>query len=168
MRMALKLVAAALLVFAAALFVYSLPLFWQQYRVLRDWPEIQAKVTHAEVITIPTSGDPLYNTALEFEFVAHGERFRGGYVFPHASIHREPKEKLVARYPVGSEHRIRFNPEMPREVRIHAGYNVDFFVVPVFVFGMALICGILGSLALLLARIGQKHPQGSTAPQGAG
>ena len=156
MRTFLKFAAAVFFVMAAAFLAYSVPFFWQQEQILRNWPQIQAKVTHAEVITMTTtSGEKLYNAGLEFEFQAHGEALRGGYVFPHASIHREPKEKLVARYPIGSVHIIRFNPEMPRDVRIHAGYNVDFFVVPVFIVGMGLICAARGGLALWLSRLGR-------------
>ena len=169
MRTFLKFTAAVFFVIAAAFFAYSVPFFWQQEQILRHWPEIQAKVTDAEVITMTaSSGEKLYNAGLEFEFQAHGEALRGGYVFPHASIHREPKEKLVAQYPVGSVHTIRFNPEMPRDIRIHVGYNVDFFVVPVFIVGMGLIGAALGGLALWLSRLGRRpEPVGPEMAQAA-
>src|SRR5512135_2042925 len=151
MRLLLKFTAIAFFIMAAAFFAFSAPFYWEQEQILLRWPGTQARVVDAEVVTIPTaSGEKLFNTALEFEFEAHGDRFRGGYVFPHASVHREPKEKLAAQYPVGSMHAIRFNPADPRDIRIKVGYNVEFFVIPVFVSGMGLICAVIGAGILLL------------------
>lgn len=158
MRMVLKFTAIAFFIMAAAFVAFSVPFFWQQEQVLLRWPSTQARVVDAEVVTMTTSsGEKLYNTGLEFEFEAHGDRFRGGYVFPHASIHREPKEKLVAQYPIGSMHEVRFNPADPKDIRIHVGYNVDFFVVPVFVLGLAAICAAIGGGFLTLSRVGRSR-----------
>lgn len=152
MRVLLKFISIGFLIMAAAFFAFAAPSYWTQWKILRTWPEIPARVVRAEVVTIPTDSGALYNTALEFEFDAHGDRFRGGYVFPHASTNRKAKEKIVAQYPLGSVQPIRFNPEQPNDIRIHVGYNVDYFVVPVFITGLGLIAAAIAGVFWLLSR----------------
>lgn len=166
MRVLLKFISAGFLIMAAAFFVFAAPSYWTQWKILRTWPEAQARVVRAEVVTMPTDSSPLYNTALEFEFEAHGDRFRGGYVFPHASVNRQAKEKIVTQYPVGSMHPIRFNPEQPNDIRIHVGYNVDYFVVPVFMSGLGLIAAAIAGVFWLLSRLGRRAKQAEATVAG--
>lgn len=156
MRIFLKFFSIAFLVMAAAFFAFSAPFYRTQWRILRTWPEAQARVVRSEVVTMPTASGELYNTALEFEFDAHGERYRGGYVFPHASVNRAAKVKIAGQYPIGSLHAIRFNPEEPNDIRIHVGYNVDYFVVPVFISGLGMMAAAIAGILWLLSLLGRR------------
>lgn len=133
-----------MLLFALVLLCYSAFFYAQQYRILRDWPRTEAIVIDSRVVEHATADGPLYSTQLRFSFAASGKPVMGDYVFPHASTHRAPKEKQASEYAVGSRHTIAYDPADPSNVRIRPGYNVEFFVVPVFVTGLAAIFAVVG------------------------
>ena len=144
MAVFLKFIGAALLVFAGVLLCYSAVFFAQEYQVLHHWTRAEATVIDSRVVEHATGGGPLYTTEVHVAFPAGGRVVVGDYVFPHASTHRERKEKQASEYANGSRHEILYNPENPSSVRVRPGYNVEFFVVPVFVAGTAAIFGVVG------------------------
>jgi len=131
---------------AVVVLVVAPPAYRQQYRILKTWPAAQAEVLSSRVIQHSTKSGPLYATELRFAFSVDGRPISGEYVFPHESTSRERKEKQAARYPVGSRHQIRYNPADVSDVRIRPGYNPEFFVVPVFLSGVALIFAATGAI----------------------
>jgi hypothetical protein len=139
----LRFLAAAALLFAIVIFVYATPFFFQQNRILRTWPSVDATVVSSRIVEHPTTSGSLYATELQFSYAVNGRAVTGAFVFPHESTSRERKEKQVSRYPVGSQHRIKFNPSDATDIRINPGYNVDFFVIPVFLSGIAAIFFVL-------------------------
>lgn len=141
----LKFLAAATLIFAIVIFGYATPLYVQQNRILRTWPSVDATVVSSRVVEHETPSSPLYGTELQFAFQVNGQPVTGEFDFPHESTSRERKEKQTAKYPVGSRHRILYNPADPTDIRINPGYNVDFFVIPVFLSGVALIFVVLAA-----------------------
>lgn len=139
----LKFLAVASLLFAIVMFGYAVPLYIQQNRILHTWPPVDAVVVSSRILEHPTPSGSLYATELQFSFAVNGNPITGAFVFPHESTSRERKQKQTDQYPVGSHHRILFNPGDPSEVRINPGYNVDFFVIPVFLSGVASIFVVL-------------------------
>ncbi len=141
----LKFLAAACLVFAIVIFGYATPLFVQQNRMLRTWPAAEAQVVSSRVVEHASTAGPLYATELQFQFQVNGRTTTGEFVFPHESTSRERKQKQIERYPVGSRHRILYNPGDSTDIRIDPGYNVEFFVIPVFLAGVGVIFLVLAA-----------------------
>lgn len=163
MSVFLKFFGGALLLFAVVMLCYSGVFYAQQYQILRDWPHAQATVIESRVVEHETSSGPLYATELRFAFVATGKPVVGDYVFPHESTVRERKEKQAAQYVVGSQHTIAYDPADPSHVRVRPGYNVEFFVIPVFMTGVAAIFGVVGGGLLLLGRFAGRRARRATA-----
>lgn len=154
----LKFLGAALLVFAFVLFCYSAVFYIQEYRILQDWTRAEATVIDSQVVEHATNDGKLYTAEIHFAFAANGKPVVGDYVFPHASTHGERKAKQLAKYPTGSRHTILYNPADPSSVRVRPGYNVEFFVLPVFVTGLAAIFAVVGGGLWLLARVAARKP----------
>lgn len=163
MAVFLKFFGGALLLFAVVMLCYSGIFYAQQYRILRDWPQAQATVIDSRVVEQATSDRPLYATELRFAFAAAGKPVVGDYVFPHESTVRARKEKQAAQYAVGSQHTIVYDPADPSHVRVRPGYNVEFFVIPVFMTGIAAIFGVVGGGLLLLGSFAGRRAQRATA-----
>ncbi|MGH9521352.1 MAG: DUF3592 domain-containing protein [Terriglobales bacterium] len=157
MAVFLKFIGAALLVFAVVLLCYSAVFYAQQYHILHDWTRTEATVIESQVVEHATDDGPLYTTEVHFAFSANGKPVTGDYIFPHASTHRERKDQQVAQYAAGSRHVIVYNPADPSSVRVRPGYNVEFFVVPVFVAGIAAMFAIVGGGLWMLGSFAGKR-----------
>jgi hypothetical protein len=77
----------------------------------------------------------------------------GEYEFPHYSTNADRKQKQLARFPAGSVHQIRYNPENPADIRIQVGYNIHFFVIPVFTMGVGLIFAVVAVVFFGVSRM---------------
>lgn len=141
----LKFSGTGLLIFGVAALGYALMYFAQERQMLRTWPRAEATVIDAQVVEHKTAQGPLYGTELRFAFAADGQPVTGTYVFPHESTSRQRKQRQAAQYPIGSRHTIIYDPSNPVRVHIRAGYNVEFFVIPVFLAGVAGIFGLAGA-----------------------
>ncbi len=161
MRIVLRFAAIALLLVAAGFVAAALPAYRTQYRILKTWPATDAHVLRGEIVRhVTTAGDPLYGARLVLAYAVGGTPYIGVYDFPHESTHLERKEKQIGRFPPGSREVIRYNPEEPRDIRIRVGYNVDFFVVPIFITGLGVICATLSAVLWVLSTLGRRTPQG--------
>ena len=158
----LRFLAAASLIFAIVIFAYATPLYIQQNRVLRTWPSVEAAVVSSRIVEHETTSTPLYATELQFAYVVNGRPVTGEFVFPHESTSRARKQKQTARYPVASRHRILYNPADPTDIRINPGYNVDFFVIPVFLSGVAFIFVVLAGAFWGMAAWRHRASRGTT------
>jgi len=154
----LRVVAAALgLIFLACL-VLAAPSYRQQHRILKTWPGVEAEVVRSQVTPHPEGGTPLYATDLQLAYSVDGRPYLGAYRFPHLSTNYQRKQKQAAQYPPGSRHRIRYSPADPTDIRIHVGYNLEFFMVPVFITGLGLIFAAPAVVLLLVARARRPRP----------
>ncbi len=164
-RTALRVIAVANLIFCAVGLVFALPVFWQEYRILRDWPGTQATVVRSQVVPLETkSGQKLYALYVEFAYRVKGRGYLGAISSPHQSTSFERKKKQADRFVPGTEQWIRYNPENPADIRAQVGYNVHYFAVPVFISGVAGLFGVLALIFFLLARAGvdREPPQAAT------
>ncbi|MBV9088108.1 MAG: DUF3592 domain-containing protein [Acidobacteriaceae bacterium] len=153
-RVTLRVVAVANLIFFAVGLFFAVPAYIAQYRILRDWPAADAVVVRSEVVPVESSsGQQLYDTAVQFAFDVQGRTYMGVVTSPHQSTSYERKLKQIARFPPGSHHNIRYDPAHPANIRAEVGYNVHYFVVPVFITGVA---GIFLVLALILFAIAHR------------
>ena len=152
MSAVLKFVAAALLMFGLAALGWALMYFVQERHIVHAWPRAEATVVDAQVVEHKAEAGPLYAGEIQFAFSVKERSVTGIYVFPHESTSRERKEKQLARYPVGSRHTIAYDPESPAHVYIRPGYNVEFFVIPVFLGGVAVLFAIASAAMLVAAR----------------
>lgn len=163
MSILLKFMGTALLIFGLAALGYALMYFVQERHILRHWPRAEATVTDAEVVVRQTDEGPLYATELHFAFAAKGQPVAGMYVFPHESTSRERKLKQVAQYPIGSRHPIVYDPANPSHMYVRPGYNVEFFVVPVFLAGISLLFFLAGGGMWAAAKWTEKRTRAAAA-----
>lgn len=158
-RVTLRVIGVANLIFFAVGLFFAIPGYRTQYRILRDWPVADAVVVRSQVVPLETTGQPLYDTAVQFAFDVHGRTYMGVVTSPHQSTSYERKLKQIARFPPGSHHAISYNPAHPADIRADVGYNVHFFVVPVFITGVACIFLVLALIFFAIA-----HPWKKSTP----
>ena len=152
-RITLRVIAVACLVFFLIGLLFAVPPFLQQMKVLRTWPAVDAQVVHSQVVPLHTdSGQMLYDILLVLSYQVDHRPYVSSVGSLHQSTSYERKKKQADRFPPGSHTEVRYSPSDPRDIRIQAGYNVHFFAIPVFISGVAAIFGLLALLSFLLSR----------------
>ena len=152
-RITLRVIAVACLVFFLVGLLFAVPPFLQQLNVLRTWPAADAQVVHSQVVPLRTdSGQMLYDTLLVLSYQVGGHPYVSSVGSLHQSTSYERKKKQAERFPPGSRTAVRYNPSDPRDIRIQAAYSVHFFAVPVFISGVAATFGLLALLFFLISR----------------
>ncbi len=156
-RTALRVIAVANLIFCAVGIVFALPIYWEEYRILRNWPGTPARVMRSQVVPLETkSGQKLYALYVEFAYQVNGRNYLGAVSSPHQSTSFQRKKKQADRFVPGTEQWIRYNPQNPTDIRAQVGFNVHYFAVPVFISGVAALFGALALIFFLLARAGAR------------
>jgi len=154
LRITLRVIAVACLVFFVIGLLFAVPPFLQQMKVLRTWPSADAQVVHSEVVPLRTdSGQILYDTLLVLSYQAQGRPYVSSVGSLHQSTSYERMKKQADCFQPGDHTEARYNPADPRDVRVQVGYNVHFFAAPIFISGVA---GIFGVLALFLCLISRR------------
>jgi hypothetical protein len=158
-RTALRVIGVANLIFCAVGLLFALPIYWEEYRILRDWPGTEATVVRSQVVPLETkSGQKLYALHVEFAYRVNGNSYLSAITSPHQSTSFERKKKQAGRFVPGTEQWIRYNPQDPEDIRAEVGYNVHYFAVPIFITGVAGLFGVLALIFFLLARAGNRQP----------
>jgi len=163
-RVLFKFLALGSVLFALACLVIAAPSYYQSYRILKTWPAATGTVVRSVVVPKEDErGGWLYAAQLAFTYEAEGREYVGEYEFPHYSTHADRKQKQLARFPTGSVHQIRYNPENPADIRIQVGYNIHFFVIPIFITGVGLIFAVVAAVFFGLSRgFGRAAAEAST------
>jgi len=161
-RVTLRVVGVANLIFFVVGLLFAIPAYRTQYRILRNWPSADAVVVRSEVVPVEVSGQQLYDTAVQFAFDVNGRTYMGVVTSPHQSTSYERKLKQITRFPPGSRHSIRYNPAHPADIRADVGYSVHYFVVPVFITGVASIFLVLALIFFAIAHPWRNTTQSST------
>lgn len=152
-RITLRVIAVACLVFFLIGLLFAVPPFLQQWKVLHTWPAADARVVYSEVVPLRIhSGQVLYDMLLVLSYQVDGRPYVSSAGSLHQSTSYARKRKQADRFPPGSRTEIRYNPSDPRDVRIQAGYNVHFFAVPIFISGVTAIFGLLALLLFMVSR----------------
>ena len=153
LRITLRVIAVACLVFFVIGLLFAVPPFLQQMKVLRTWPSADAQVVHSSVVPLRTdSGQVLYDTLLVLSYQTQGRPYMSSVGSLHQSTSYERKKKQADRFQPGDHTEVRYNPADPRDVRVQVGYNVHFFAVPIFISGVAGIFGVLALVLFLISR----------------
>lgn len=137
-RGVLQFLGVACLIVGGLFLIFSLPFFWGQIQVLRSWPVRQAQVLSSRVIVEPTlKHDQLYSAKLEIVYAVEGRPVTSELISFQSSNYEETARR-AAEFPVGSRHAIRYDPNHPTQARIGAGWNRQFFAVPLITAGVGL------------------------------
>jgi len=115
-------------------------LAWHQYRVLYRWPAVDAVVTKVDwtTTTVRSSRAPItsYGLRFTFRYLAGGREYSSSVDLGYTSTSRTDVERWAAQMPVGSHHRIRYDPNHPNSVSL-ADYTPDSFAAPLALFKWA-------------------------------
>jgi hypothetical protein len=148
----LRVIAAANFVFCGLFLAFSLPFFWNQLRVLRNWPETDAQILQSEVVVQPSSGHQnLYRAKLQVLYTVGGQPITSDLT-SFESANYEATQKRTEQFPVGSHHAVRYDPSNPAQARIGAGWNRTYFALPLIVATTAAFFAFVGSVLLAIAK----------------
>jgi hypothetical protein len=151
-RGTLGMIAAASFIFATIFFIFSLPFFWNQVRVLRNWPETNAQVLNSEVVTAPPEGhENVYRAKLLVLYTVAGQPVTSELT-SFESRNYDATLQRTHQFPVGSMHRVRYDPANPSQARLGAGWNRTFFALPLIVLSMAALFLCVGAVCLAVAK----------------
>jgi hypothetical protein len=151
-RGTLRLVAAANFIFCGLFVVFSLPFFWRQVQVLRNWPEADAQVLRSEVVTESSTGhDQLYRAKLQVLFTVGGNPVTSDLT-SFESTNYEATLRRTEQFPAGSHRAVRYDPANPAQARIGAGWNRTYFALPIIVLSMAALFAFVGAVFLAIAK----------------
>lgn len=151
-RGTLRLIAAANFIFCGLFLVFSLPFFWRQVQVLRDWPETNAQVLRSEVVTeSPTGHEQLYRAKLQVLYTVGGNPVTSDLT-SFESTNYEATLRRTQEFTVGSHHAVRYDPANPAQARIGAGWNRTYFALPLIVLSMAAVFGFAGAVFMAVAK----------------
>ena len=147
----LRVIAAANFIFATLFLIFSLPFFWRQWQVLRNWPETDAQVLRSEVVGQPSGHETVYRAKLQVLYTVSGQPVTSDLTSFESSNY-EATIRRTEEFPVGSHHVVRYDPANPAQARIGAGWNRYYFALPLIVLAMAVLFAFVGAVFLAIAK----------------
>ena len=151
-RSILVLFGVANLILCTLCVILSLPFFWQQYQVLRTWPQTEAQVMRSEVVTQPAPPhQQLYAASLQVLYTVDGKPITAELISFQSQNYQQTADR-AAQFRVGSHHLIRYDPHDLTQARIGSGWNMRFFIVPLLMLGMGAVFGGVAATLLIVAR----------------
>ena len=155
-RGGLKLVAFACLIVGVLFPMFSIPLFWEQIRILRSWPETQGQVLRNDIVTNPSgSHGQLYSAQLQLSYLADRQWMTVEFTTGQSSNYAETA-RSAAQFPPGSRHPVRYDPKNPAEARIDASWTWRFFLLPLVALGVGVLFVLLGAGLFRVAGWGER------------
>lgn len=131
-----------------------------QYRIVRDWPSVDAEVISSSVqtslgVAVRGRRDPVYAAMVEFRYSV-GSQTYVSYAKPnHTSSSYSAIQQKVRAYSPQSRHEIRYNPANPSDIRFEVGYNLDFFLKSAVLVGIGLLMSVVSGALLVGPRTGK-------------
>ena len=147
----LRVIAAANFIFAALFLIFSLPFFWRQWQVLRNWPETDGQVLRSEVVAQPSGHETLYRAKLQVLYTVGGQPITSDLTSFESSNY-EATIRRTEQFPVGSHHIVRYDPANPAQARVGTGWNRNYFALPLIVAAMAVFFAFVGTVFLAIAK----------------
>jgi len=144
-------IAAANFIFATLFLIFSLPFFWRQWQVLRNWPQTDAQVLRSEVAAQPSGHETLYRAKLQVLYTVGGQPITSDLTSFESSNY-EATIRRTEQFPVGSHHMVRYDPANPTQARIGAEWNRNYFALPLMVAAMAVFFAFVGTVFLAIAK----------------
>jgi Protein of unknown function (DUF3592) len=130
-RATISVFAIAAFLFGVASIALGIPFFIKQSAVVRNWPTAMASVRTSEIVQITQGGQKLWATRFEMNFDANGQNvvtIVNGY---RQSALRDNLVEAAGRYPVGSTHLIRYDPNNPSEIRLDTDQPRRYYQLPI-------------------------------------
>jgi hypothetical protein len=131
--------------------------------IVRDWPTTEGEVLASEITTHRGDDSTTYGVKIEFQYTVEGKERRAPATRGYSTSSYSSMQKTVDRFPPGSRHIIKYNPESPGEIYFNAGYSLEFFGIPAILGGMGLIFTLVGGGITL----GKRHHYAAGAAAGA-
>lgn len=139
---------------AAGAMVISIMLILPAYRIFlaSGWVTTRCTILSSEVEQHNGGDGDTFSVNIRFRYHVDGKPYESDryHFFTGASSGRAGKQKIVARYPPGSQHDAYYNPRDPSQAVLHRGFSKDawfsLFGLPFFLVGLG---GVLGSLGWL-------------------
>jgi hypothetical protein len=140
----LKVVAVAALLGGGFLIVGSLSSYYRAAAALESWPAADAVVTRSQV-NQPGVGraSAKYQADFVFTFTVEGKEHTATLSASSRTFSREGSQKEADRFPLGSRHRIRYNPADPREIILDASSSA-YFQTAIVPLGIGLVMAVIG------------------------
>lgn len=151
------------LVFALIFLVGGLALTAYGFLALKDaqasgsWPYVEGQIVESKIRKIHTSKQPKDNTSrrkyapsITYRYVVDGQSYEANNLsYGEGPSNSESKvQKVVAKYPNGSSHRIYYKPSKPGTAVLEPGMKFQAWFLPVF--GLVLLLfgffGLIGSI----------------------
>jgi Protein of unknown function (DUF3592) len=156
----LPVIAIANLIVCVGFLLFSVPFYWKQLHILYSWPEAEAQVIRSQVIPartqLPENGQHYFDSEVQLLFTVEGK--------PHIAeviSHRSPSAAKVRyetnKFPVGTRHKIRYNPINLTDVRVNAGFNRRFFFAPMLITGFGAIFAVFAGVFWAMARSSRRR-----------
>ena len=150
-RGTLRVIAAASFIFATLFLIFSLPFFWRQWQVLRNWPETDAQVLRSEIVAHPSGHESVYRAKLQVLYTVGGQPITSDLTSFESNDY-DATLRRTEQFPVGSHHLVRYDPVNPAQARIGAGWNRTYFALPLIVLAMAVLFTFVGAVFLAIAK----------------
>lgn len=150
-RSSLAGIGAFLSLFGLAFLAPALWMAREHQRIVTRWPEAQATATSSGVVQYTERGRTYHRAEYELRYIVNGRE----YVTPESSSSSHSSHDTAARqaehYGPGTRHRVRYNPDNPHDIRLHAGYSARFFLLPLLFGGVGALMELLGLWVLMKA-----------------
>ena len=125
----------------------------RQYTILKSWRCAEATVTRSQVHRFfSKQGNPLYQASVEFQYTVDGRTFKATSDPGDFTPDYDAMKRMADAYAPGTRHPIRYNPADPNDIRMNAGYNLNFFGVPALLGGVGLWFAGLGVGVMVASR----------------
>jgi hypothetical protein len=129
-----------------------------KFTVMNSWPTVEAEVLESEVTDYEDSeGSTLYKAQFRFRYAVDSRTFDTRTDNGYGTSFRSWMQAKVDRLPPGSRHPLHYNPADPADIEYNAGYNFEFFGIPLFCGGMGLILALVG-VASFRKRVAERCP----------
>jgi hypothetical protein len=124
----------------------------RQYTIMKSWPTVEATVAKSRMTHyLDRHGSSImYQVEIDFRYTLDGKPFDTPSTPGYSTSNYTAMKRIADAYAPGTRHIIRYNPAEPNDIRMNAGYNFGFFLLPTILGGMAVLFTGLG-IALLVA-----------------
>jgi hypothetical protein len=147
-RTLLKVGALAALLGGGFLMVGAGSSYLRNRKALTDWPAADAVVTRSVVVRRGVGrASPKYLAEFDSRFTVNGQEYTGSLPASSRTFSREDSEKETKRFPLGSRHRIRYNPAKPTESVLDADPS-DYFLTALVPFLVGMVMAAIGAIVL--------------------
>jgi hypothetical protein len=143
-RVTISVFAIACFLFGVASIALAIPFYWKQSSVIRNWQGANAIVRSSEVVQITQGGQKLWATRFEMTFEADGKIVVATVNGYRQAALRDRVEQAAQRYPAGSSHLVRYNPQNPSDIRLDTDQPRRYYQLPIAL-------GITGAIFIAIA-----------------